>query len=100
MSTTIVAFNILIFLLPGFVIQRMIEALTVSPKRSDPSKIIDALSFSLINYVIYSFISLPLGLQSTPLKLNNTGSIVFTKIVDIVDNRLCLLKNYQYRLSL
>jgi hypothetical protein len=54
---TIAALNVLIFLLPGFIPQKMTEWLTAHGKPGDPEMIRDALIFSLVNYLIYSILA-------------------------------------------
>jgi hypothetical protein len=54
---TIAALNVLIFLLPGFVSQKMTQWLTAHGKSSDSEMIRDALIFSLVNYLIYSVLA-------------------------------------------
>ena len=53
MPTTILAFNLLLFLLPGFVTLKVREALAVVAKTSDFSRVVDAMLFTLLNYAIY-----------------------------------------------
>jgi hypothetical protein len=53
MPTTILAFNLLLFLLPGFVTLKVREALAVVAKTSDFSRVVDAMLFTLLNYSIY-----------------------------------------------
>lgn len=57
MPETVAALNVLIFLLPGFVSQKMTEWLTAHGKPGDTALIRDALIFSLINYLVYSFVA-------------------------------------------
>jgi hypothetical protein len=55
---TVAALNVLIFLLPGFISQKMTEWLTAHGKSGDTEMIRDALIFSLINYLVYSIVAL------------------------------------------
>jgi hypothetical protein len=55
---TVAALNVLIFLLPGFISQKMTEWLTAHGKPSDTALVRDALIFSLINYLFYSILAL------------------------------------------
>jgi hypothetical protein len=50
---SLLAFNLLLFLLPGFVTLKVREALTVVARISDLSRVVDALLFSLYNYAVY-----------------------------------------------
>jgi len=54
MPTTIAALNVLIFLLPGFLILRIVEGLTVTGKASETARIVDALALSLVNYIAFT----------------------------------------------
>jgi hypothetical protein len=78
MPTTVVALNLLIFLLPGFLIQRIVESLSVTGKISDTIRVVDALAFSLVNYLLYSILALPFGLRPIPLTLGQDGQLQFT----------------------
>ena len=78
MPTTIAALNVLIFLLPGFISQRIIEGLVVTGKPADITRVIDALVFSLFNYLIYSLLALPLALKPVPFTLSPGGQPQFT----------------------
>src|SRR3970282_1560988 len=78
MPATVVALNLLIFLLPGFLIQRIVEALSVTGKISDTIRVVDALAFSLVNYLLYSIVALPFGLRPIPLTLAQDGQLRFT----------------------
>lgn len=53
MPTSLLAFNLLLLLLPGFVTLKVREELTVVAKSSDVSRLVDALLFSLYNYAAY-----------------------------------------------
>jgi len=55
---TVAALNVLIFLLPGFISQKMTEWLTAFGKSGDTQMIRDALIFSLLNYLIYAALAL------------------------------------------
>ena len=79
MPTTVAALNVLIFLLPGFLIQRIVEGLSVTGKVSETTRIIDGLAFSLVNYLLYSLLALPLGLKPIPLTLAQDGQLQFTR---------------------
>lgn len=78
MPTTVAALNILIFLLPGFLIQRIVEGLSVTGKLTETTRVIDALAFSLVNYLLYSLLAYPLSLKPTPLTLTQAGELQFT----------------------
>lgn len=78
MPTTVAALNVLIFLLPGFLIQRIIEGLAVTGKPTETTRVIDALAFSLVNYLLYSLLALPLSLKPIPLTLTPDGQLQFT----------------------
>jgi hypothetical protein len=54
---TVAALNVLIFLLPGFISQKMTEWLASNGKSGDTEMIRDALIFSLINYLLYSILA-------------------------------------------
>lgn len=53
MPTTLLAFNLLLFLLPGFVTLKVREALAIVAKTSDFSRVVDAMLFTLLNYAVY-----------------------------------------------
>lgn len=63
MPTSLLTFNLLLFLLPGFVTLKVREALTVVGKTSDLSRLVDALLFSLYNYAVYFTLARAVGLQ-------------------------------------
>ena len=84
MPETVAAINILIFLLPGFVSQKMVEWLTAHGRSGETEMVRDALIFSLLNYLFYAivaFISHHLTfawspfppLPAVPLILSNEG---------------------------
>ena len=54
MPETVAALNILLFLLPGFVSQKMVEWLTAHGRSGETEMIRDALIFSLVNYLVYA----------------------------------------------
>jgi uncharacterized protein DUF6338 len=83
---TVAAINVLIFLLPGFISQKMTEWLTAHGKSGETEMIRDALIFSLINYLIYTvfafsshhltFAYSPFpSLPAVPLVLSDTGTL-------------------------
>ncbi|HVC43180.1 MAG TPA: DUF6338 family protein [Candidatus Binataceae bacterium] len=57
MPETVAAINILIFLLPGFVSQKMVEWLTAHGRSGETEMVRDALIFSLINYLFYAILA-------------------------------------------
>lgn len=63
MPTTILAFNLLLFLLPGFVTLKVREALAIVAKTSDFSRVVDAMLFTLLNYAIYFPLAKLLGFK-------------------------------------
>jgi hypothetical protein len=86
MPETVAAINILIFLLPGFVSQKMVEWLTAHGRSGETAMIRDALIFSLFDYLFYSifafagrhlrFTSSPFPpLPAVPLNLSNEGML-------------------------
>ncbi len=79
MPTTVAALNILLFLLPGFVTERIVEGLTVGRKQVDLTRVIDALVFALLNYSLYSGLALIFELQAIPFSIDRlqftTGSV-------------------------
>lgn len=58
MPSTTEALTILIFLLPGFLTQRVVDALTVRRAISDTELIVEALVFALLDYFLYALLSL------------------------------------------
>lgn len=86
MPTTIAALNVLIFLLPGFLILRIVEGLTVTGKASETARIVDALALSLVNYIAFTFLiyalnefrAVPLKVKPIPLILSPDGQLQFT----------------------
>jgi Family of unknown function (DUF6338) len=63
LPTTILAFNLLILLLPGFVTLKVREALAMVAKTSDLSRVVDAMLFTLLNYAIYFTLATLIGLK-------------------------------------
>ncbi|MBF6560886.1 MAG: hypothetical protein IVW56_11380 [Candidatus Binataceae bacterium] len=57
MPETVAAINILIFLLPGFVSQKMVEWLTAHGRSGEMEMVRDALIFSLFNYLFYAILA-------------------------------------------
>ncbi|HUY28323.1 MAG TPA: DUF6338 family protein [Candidatus Binataceae bacterium] len=51
------ALTIVIFLLPGFLTQRLVDALTVRHAVSDTALIVEALMFALIDYFLYGLLA-------------------------------------------
>jgi hypothetical protein len=49
--------QILIFLIPGFISQRILDILIVRRERSELGKVIEALIFTMVVYTLYSFVS-------------------------------------------
>lgn len=58
MPSTNQALTILIFLLPGFLTQRVVDALTVRRAISDTALIVEALVFALLDYFLYALLGL------------------------------------------
>lgn len=79
MPTTLAALNILIFLLPGLVIRRITESLTPTGKITDATRVVDALVYSLINYLLYSLLAIPFHLKPVPLTVSSAGQIEFNE---------------------
>ena len=50
------AFSVLLVLLPGFVTTGIIRALTISPENSEFDKVVNALSYSFLNYMLFAAI--------------------------------------------
>ncbi len=86
MPETVAAINVLIFLLPGFVSQKVVEWLSAHGSSGDTEKIRDALIFSLVNYVLYTILAFvghhlrftwsPFPpLPAVPLILSNEGML-------------------------
>jgi len=67
MPTTLAALAVLIFLLPGFVTDRIIVSLTPQRSRTDFRLVIDSLVWAFVDEVIYRVIALRLGLQQFPV---------------------------------
>jgi Family of unknown function (DUF6338) len=57
MPETVTAINVLLFLLPGFVSQKMVEWLAAHGRSADTETIRGALIFSLVNYVVYAILA-------------------------------------------
>lgn len=77
MPTTVLAFNLLLFLLPGFVTLKVREALAIVAKSSDFSRVVDAMLFTLLNYAIYFPVANALGLKQFTilgLRADSTGA--------------------------
>jgi len=79
MPTTLGALNVLIFLLPGFLSQRIAEGLIVTAKPSDLTRVIDALALSLVDYALYSILGIWLPLRPIPLTVAETGQLQVTR---------------------
>ena len=58
MPETAAALNVLLFLLPGFVSQRVVQFLSAHRDSSDSALVRDALIFALVNYFLYRFLVL------------------------------------------
>jgi hypothetical protein len=56
------ALTVLIFLLPGFLSERLADAITVRPPRSAAIEVVEALIFSLLIYLVYSIVGFMVGL--------------------------------------
>jgi hypothetical protein len=56
------ALTVLIFLLPGFLSERLADAITVRPPRSAAMEVAEALIFSLLIYLVYSIVGFVVGL--------------------------------------
>ena len=56
------ALTVLIFLLPGFLSERLADAITVRPPRSAAMEVVEALVFSLLIYLVYSIVGFVVGL--------------------------------------
>lgn len=67
MPATLAALNILIFLLPGFLSQRIVEGLAVVAKPGDLTRVIDALVLSFVNYLFYSLLATIFRLKPLPI---------------------------------
>jgi uncharacterized protein DUF6338 len=83
---TVAAINVLIFLLPGFISQKMTEWLTAHGRSGETEMIRDALNFSLVNYLIYTIFAFSSHhltfdcspfppLPAVPLILSNSGTL-------------------------
>ncbi len=60
------ALTVLIFLLPGFLSERLADAITVRPPRSAAMEVVEALIFSLLIYLVYSIVGFMRGLIGSP----------------------------------
>jgi len=69
MPTTVAALNILVFLLPGFLSDRIIVSLNAPRERSDLMLVIDALVFAFVDYVLYSVAAAHLKLSAIPIQI-------------------------------
>ncbi|WP_323992848.1 DUF6338 family protein [Nguyenibacter sp. L1] len=67
MPATFAALAVLIFLLPGFVTDRIIVSLTPQRSRTDFRIVIDSLVWAFVDEVFYRVIALWLGLQQFPM---------------------------------
>jgi len=47
--------QVLIFLIPGFIAQKIVDTLVVRKEKKEFGKVVEALIFSMIIYTIYSF---------------------------------------------
>lgn len=84
MPTTVLAFNLLLFLLPGFVTLKVREALAIVAKTSDLSRIVDAILFTVLNHAIYFPFAKLIGFQQfTVLSLENDSTGSLTLIANV-----------------
>ena len=60
---TFQALQILLFLIPGFISSAMLYSLVIRHDKSELSRIIEALVFSLLTYALYSLIKMPLPIS-------------------------------------
>jgi len=67
MPASFAALAVLIFLLPGFVTDRIIVSLTPQRSRTDVRLVIDSLVWAFIDEVFYRVIALTFGLQQFPV---------------------------------
>ena len=77
LPTSVAALNVLIFLLPGFLTDRIVVSLSSPRKRSDVVLVIDALVFAFVDYVIYSIVSSRFKLAAVPVQFSE-GATHFT----------------------
>ena len=54
MPTSVEALSILLVLLPGFLCARIVQGLSVRPTQTEMDKVVEALLYSFVIYVIYS----------------------------------------------
>jgi drug/metabolite transporter superfamily protein YnfA len=68
---TFQALQILIFLIPGFIASTVLNMLVVRVEQKQFGKVVEALVFTLIIFVVYSFVS-----QKSPIQLSKVGENV------------------------
>lgn len=69
------ALTVLIFLLPGFLSERLADALTIRPQRSAAMEVVEALIFSLLIYLLYSIVGFVVGLPPIVSLVGAVGTI-------------------------
>ncbi|MFZ1890302.1 MAG: DUF6338 family protein [Candidatus Binataceae bacterium] len=69
------ALTVLIFLLPGFLSERLADALTIRPQRSAAMEVVEALIFSLLVYLLYSIVGFVVGLPPIVSLVGAIGTI-------------------------
>lgn len=69
------ALTVLIFLLPGFLSERLADAITVRPPRSAAMEVVEALIFSLLIYLVYSIVGFVVGLPPIVSLVGSAGMI-------------------------
>jgi len=76
MPTTFDALSILLFLLPGLLVERITEALAVRKRPTITTRLIDGLVYCLLSYVLYLLLILTglLDLEVLPVRLWKEGS--------------------------
>lgn len=77
MPTSVTALNVLLFLLPGFLSDRIIDGLTPPRERSDTVLVIHALVFTFVDYVIYSAVAFWLRLPTAPPQVHEGQGNIF-----------------------
>ncbi|WP_156474436.1 DUF6338 family protein [Gluconobacter albidus] len=69
MPTTLAAFAVLIFLLPGFLTDRIIATLTPQKTRSDFRIVVDSLAWAFVDEVLYRILARATQLHCSPVHL-------------------------------
>jgi hypothetical protein len=90
MPVTFAALGVMLLLLPGFLTAYIVQALCVRRKQSDLDKVIEALIFSLVSYVISASL-IGAGLPLTWQVQAGPGGSTYYRVANIEPGKLSIL---------